>query len=416
MYRRILILAMSTAIVASASAQTARVLPMEGNDFRAQGAMMSVNRNAVRPDGPRGEPASVFMPSQGRAVEAFSMQAPENTSRSYTIEATARELAGGVRLPLTARGAVIRLGPQAGSRGRVLEAGDITVSQAGWSLRGQEAARSLASGEQLSQAAPVFGREAMAMRLSNRIGAGEAVLSVRDEALIRGGRYQVHVFEPQSSVVGRVSADRPLISLGGRFAADAGLAGSEGLQVRAVDAELRSPDGERFPVRLRVDRQGRVTGDLNLPRVQSTDPGLWELAATLKGEGPQGTIRRDVRVAFAGVAPTARLDGRAAVAEQRGEWQVQVGVQVRTPGRYEVRATLPSAGTAHTARWLQAGRNELTLSFPGELPDSATLRNLRLTDQSRMSVLHAQSAGITIEEDGNRRIQPERPEAPRRGL
>lgn len=255
------------------------------------------------------------------------------------------------------------------------------------------------------------------MRLSNRIGAGEAVLSVRDEALMRGGRYRVHVFEPESAVVGRASADRPLISLGGRFSADAGLVGVEGLQMRAVDAELRSPDGERFPVRLQMDRDGRVSGNLNLPRVQSSDDGLWELAATLEGEGPQGAIRRDVRVAFAGVAPTARLDGRAVVAEQRGEWQVHVGVQVRTPGRYEVRATLPSAGTAHTARWLEAGRHELSLAFPGELPDSATLRNLRLTDQSRMSVLHAQSAGIAIDNGTDRRvIQPERPDSSRRGL
>jgi hypothetical protein len=403
---RLILLMMVLALALPVMADEARLMPVGDGDFAVSGNLSQV-RDDVRPAaGVQGEPASVFMPARGESVST-ALSAPENDSRSYSLTVTARELSAGVSLPLSASGAVLRIVPEAGGGARLLQVDDVMIRQGAWDLQGRAAARDLARGEELSQAAPVFGADTLAMRLSDRVGAGEAVLQVREAALLRGGRYQLHVFEPESPVRARLSAERPIAALGQEFAAGGQLMGAAGLAVERVQGDLISPDGRRIPVDWEAADGEDFGTRLALPRTGANSRGLWELEARLEGAGPQGPVRRDVRVAFEMVAPTARLNGAAAVAPSAEGWTVRVAVDVASPGRYEVRATLPDVGTAHAASWLEPGRQELVLQFPGSLPRQAVLEDLRLVDQSRVALLHVQQEGLAIGNQRDRDILPE---------
>jgi hypothetical protein len=403
---RSILLIMVLTLALPVMADEARLMPLGEGDFSVSGNLSQV-RDDVRPAaGVQGEPAAVFMPARGETVTT-ALSAPESDSRSYSLTVTARELSAGVRLPLSASGAVLRMVPEAGGGARLLHIDDVTVRQGAWELQGRAAARDLARGEDLRQAAPVFGNDTLAMRLSDRIGAGEAVLQVREAALLRGGRYQLHVFEPESPVRARLGAERPIAALGQAFTAGGQLMGAADLTVERVQGDLVSPDGRRIPVDWSATDGDDFDTRLVLPRTAAESRGLWELEARVEGAGQQGAVRRDVRVAFEMVAPTARLSGAAAVAPSAEGWTVRVAVDVASPGRYEVRATLPDVGTAHAASWLEPGRQTLLLQFPGSMPRQAVLQDLRLVDQSRVALLHVQQEGLAI---GNQRDQDILPE------
>ncbi|WP_406672081.1 DUF4785 domain-containing protein [Natronospira sp.] len=388
MFQRILTVMVVASLPVAAAAEQVRLLPPASDDFQGSVRTTQMAQVSERPEGPRGEAASIFMPASDGKIHSGGLQAPEGESRSYRLEVSAARLADGVSLPLSAAGAVVRLSPVGSSGARQLQGRDVEIRQGPWALQGRAVARELAGAEHQQAAREVFGPDTLAFRLDRRIAAGEATLQVRREALMRGGRYQVHVFEPESPAVGVISASQPLVSLGESLSAEAGVAGLRNLKVESVEAWLHSPSGER----MRVDDLSTVT----LPRLSAVEPGLWELEGRIQARGPDGPVRRDVRVAFEGVPPTARLDGRIALERERGEWRLRLGVEVGTAGRYELRASLPGAGTAHAARWLEPGAHELVLSFPGEPPRDAVLRDLRLVDQSRMAMLHVQDQGIQI--------------------
>ncbi|MDQ2070642.1 DUF4785 domain-containing protein [Natronospira bacteriovora] len=395
---RIACIFLTLALGIPAVAQEARLLPASDKDFRVSGQIMTLRDGVTRAEGMAGEDAAVFMPARGEPVSS-GLQAPQNDSRSYTLRVAARELASGVSLPLTAPGAIVRLAPVPGSGGRTLQGDDIQIRQGPWVLEGREAARDLASGPELAAAAPVFSADTVALRLSDRIVAGEAVLQVRESALLRGGRYHIHVFEADSPVRARIGADSPLFALGEAMSAEGRIEGMNGVRLSRVEGVLISPDGQRRPVQWTPGEDGTFASALRLPRQQAGGAGLWELEAQLEGRGENGPVRRDVRLAFDVVAPTARLNGHTEVVRQADGWRLLVGVDVASPGRYELRAGLDRQGTAHSARWLEAGRHVMELTFPGALPQRALLRDVRLIDQSRMALLHVQSDGVAVSAD-----------------
>jgi|GEM_PF-2771672 len=370
------------------AAETARLLPAAEQDFAPAQTPRQLAGDFIRPEGPRGEPVQAFLEGQ-QAPADTSLKPPKADSRSYHLSATAEDLSQGVKLPLSASGAVIRLVPMDGQP--VIRPEALRFRQGDIVLQGEQAIADLAPADAAGPARDIFGQSTLAFRLAEDIAAGELELSLAETAMRPTARYRIHVFEPESSILGQLSGHSPLVAEGGRLAVEKSLAGEDGAQLSSVTARLRSPSGEVFEVDLAAD------GGLVLPEPNRQKRGLWELEARMRGEGPSGPIRRDVRLAFEGVVPTARFADSVQVRQAFDEWWLIANVEVATAGRYELRATLPEVGAAHSAAWLEPGQRQLILRFPGRMPVSAELHDLRLVDQTRMGLLHVQGQGIQIE-------------------
>ena len=101
--------------------------------------------------------------------------------------------------------------------------------------------------------------------------------------------------------------------------------------------------------------------------------------------------------------------GRADLVEGDG-LVVRLGLETAAAGRYEVRGTLFGTGAdgalvpvavAHSAAPMASGRGELELAFPADLLTGVSapfeVRDLQLTDQTRMGVLHRQAGALVVD-------------------
>ncbi|AWV07191.1 DUF4785 domain-containing protein [Marilutibacter maris] len=313
-------------------------------------------------------------------------------SREFWMTVDGAELERGVDVGLTAPGALIRVSPARGAA--PIAPGRLQMQQAGRAIPLQ----AMATDAQLRATGMAVNPGTAVVRADRSASAGR----YRLQAAGADGRYVVHVFEPDSDLVLHAQPRRHHALENGRMQVDVRMQrGKQGIPARA-EALLVAPDGESFPVRLRLDRQGRGTADVRLPAHHSRQPGLWELQVFTN----DGETARDARTAFAVAAPTARLDG--GFRADPGKLQIVLPVEAAAEGRYEVRgvlyATAPDGvrrpvSQSHSAAWLAAGDGALTLKFdPAHLPRGYhapfEVRQLELHDQTRMAPLEVRERGL----------------------
>ena len=145
-----------------------------------------------------------------------------------------------------------------------------------------------------------------------------------------------------------------------------------------------------------------------LPANAPVESGLWEAQVFAEGTDGDRRVQRDGRVAFAVAQPTARLSGDVRVA--RSGLAFDLPVQVRSPGRYEVAATLFATAAdgiarpvaqAASAAWFDPGERTLTLAFdrnhvPLGYGAPYEVRQLTLKDQARMGLLETRAVALKV--------------------
>ncbi len=375
-----------------------------GEDHAGPAHVQAIDDGLERPEGPRGEAAEFFQPGE---VSAGTPRAPRGDSRSYSLTVAGNELSTGVDLPLSAPGAVMRI--QALGQAPVLHPEQLMLSQGDRLLAPEQALVDPAGPGVLADRLPGDAPGLSAFRAGPAVGPGTLTLQLADRVMSPGERYLVQVFEPESSVVAEAGTDSPFQTAGDWLPFEADLLGGEDSEVSEVEAVLVSPDGEHYPVSASVDSDGRVTGLERLPLGASSSRGLWELALQLEGEADGLKVRRDVRFAFERHLPTARLGDSLSPRLGDDALALAVTVEVGSPGRYELRAGLDGVGMAHTARWLEPGEHELVLEWPlgaAPLGRSLDVKDLRLMDQTRMSVLGTRAEALQLP------VNPVVPEVP----
>ena len=141
-------------------------------------------------------------------------------SREFWSDVSERELRSGVKLTTTAPAALIRLSPQGGA-GAALDPAGVLIRSRGKNLRADEASAAVADTKALRSAGMDVPAGTLAFRLSPSGGQGELEIAAPHAQ----GRYLVHVFDPNSTVVLGFAADRDTVLVGSTITFRAGIDG-----------------------------------------------------------------------------------------------------------------------------------------------------------------------------------------------
>ncbi len=312
-------------------------------------------------------------------------------SREYWKTVDAGDLAAGVALPVSAKGALIRVSPA--QNAAALKAADYEVLQGSRKIGIEHAA----GDAELRKAGMDVSAGTQIMKLGDAAGPGRYTL----RAAKAQGAYVIHVFEPQSDVILHASADRNHALAGSDMrVAISGTRAGKGARLQS-EALLVSPDGSSRSVPVRAARNGGMEAVFKLPDDASAAKGLWELQVFADADGTP----RDTRTAFAVAQPTAKFAG--IFGHSSSSLRVSLPVQAASPGRYEARGTLYATAKdgslrpvsqAHSAAWMNPGNGMLVLQFakahvPRGYGAPYEVRDLELNDQSRMAPLESRARG-----------------------
>ncbi len=312
-------------------------------------------------------------------------------SREYWQTVDAAELDQGVDIDLSAPGALIRVSPGRGAR--KLTSTDLQLAGNGKAARLEKTA----SDAELQAAGMDVEAGTAVVRVGRENARGRYTLRIPKAS----GRYVVHVFEPDSTVVLKARADRNHAVVGDTVTVDIALSDAGRTMAANAEALLVAPDGNSQPVVVTQGRDGRLSASVRLPTMATSTPGLWELQVFASGDG----LQRDARTAFAVAQPTARFKGDHAFNTRL--LRVALPVEAGSPGRYEARGTLYASGPdrvlhpvaqAHVAAWFEPGDGMLVLDFdrnhlPAGYGAPFEVRQLELHDQTRMAPLEIRGRG-----------------------
>ena len=321
-------------------------------------------------------------------------------SREWFAQLDAADLQRGVRIDTTAPGAVVRLSPL--GKAAPVKPAAVELRKDGRAVDAAQAFASRADATQLQAAGFDPGAGSVVARIAPELGAGrfEVRLAQAD------GRYLLHVFEPRSATVLRAGPTRAAVHAGGRVEVEARLDGARpGAQ---FGGQLVAPSGRTVDLRFVAAPGGAVRAVATLPADAAVERGLWEAQVVAEGTNGDLRVQRDGRVAFAVAQPTAKLDGDVRVA--RSGLAFDLPLQVRSPGRYEVAATLFATGgdgiarpvaQAASAAWFEPGARTLPLAFDRTLVPLGygapyEVRELTLKDQARMGLLESRAVAFKV--------------------
>lgn len=329
-------------------------------------------------------------------------------SKEYWTRVPGAELSKGMTLHTTAKGALIRLSPVSSDAKAAssISADDIVLTVNGKALQGRAAMANAANDAELKMAGTDFPNGTLAFQLRDDIAAGAITLAMPKAT----GDYLVHVFEPNSNEVLKLTMDRIVASHGQTYKVFAAYNGHEALD--SIDGLVSAPNGATVELAFKRAADGRYVAEVAHDALAGAGPGLWEVHAFASAKG--ATVQRDAKTAFASSIPRARLAGGAqALRNDDGSLSMQFMVKVAAESRFEVRGTLYGmdggklrpAAQASTAAMLKPGDGTLTLVFDADTLAKAgvsgpyQLRDLALVDQADLSTVELRRAGLRIAPD-----------------
>ena len=398
----------------SAFAGTHALLPPQQGDMVPSVLLVKTSANGISPMAQPAsqvhverKPLSVSWPLPHDAP-LQSVPVPfARDSREYWTDVSASELQQGIKLPLSAPGAIIRLSPSDSSGGR-LQPANVRIQLGRQSLTVDHAASQIADTQSLRAAGMDVPEASMVVRLNPELGAGMATL----QAPAASGRYVVHVFEPLSPFTVTALGDRGDLLVGhGVHVRVAMHDGDRSVPLSAVGGFMRAPDGNTTLLEFQRQTDGSFTVDARPNAIPST-AGLWEVHSFTVGTDAAGNeVRRDTTTVFAAATPDARLSGTAETMRARDHGiDITLGVTALSASRYAVTGVLfghdasgrlVPAAFAQSAAWLPIGDSRLLLHYDATSLAGITapyeLHDLRLQDQPAIGLLEHRALAMRIE-------------------
>ncbi|NBB93425.1 MAG: DUF4785 family protein [Gammaproteobacteria bacterium] len=335
---------------------------------------------------------------------------PATESRSYWVDTDGAALENGVKLPLSAPAAVVRISALHQDSGVLLDAGQLQVDIDGRELRVTQGAGGirLVTGADLQAQGMPVPADTLAFQLPDE--GDPRTLNLRLAGAPAEQPLVVHVFEPKSAWTGSISAPSHNWLAGQSLQLDLALNdGERRIAPDSVQAVLVSPDAAHsWPLEVTDDGFGLVgAAPQALP---DAGQGLYEVYAYVQGRRDGTQVRRDLKLALSIATPTARLAGNADASLGEGV-SVDVAVEVATAGRYQISGQvwgtdadgeLQPLAMAQSAALLDPGQGRIGLKVPAGLVSESGLsapfevRRLELLDQGRMTLLERRIGGLKI--------------------
>lgn len=338
---------------------------------------------------------------------------PAMESRQYWVDTTGLGLENGLKLPLSSAGAIVRVSALHEGTGALLDADRLEIEVDGQSLPVMQGAGGLEllSGSDLQAQGLSVPGDTLAFQLPKH--GQPSALQLQLAGAPANQPLVVHVFEPESPWVGRLTADRHNFLAGEELRLDVSLGSDdERFAAQSIQAVLVSPDAaQSWP--LEVTDNGLTLTGVAPSDLPDAGEGLYEVHAYLDGNRGDTRIRRDLKVAVGIAAPTARLAEGVEARSEQG-LQLALDVEVAATGRYQLSGqvwgtaadgTLQPLAMAQTAAVLEAGQGRLQLEVPADLLLESGLslpfevREVQLIDQGRMAVLETRRGGFAIGRD-----------------
>lgn len=432
MIRKVLLFSLVFSLVVAAQAsfaQTAQLLPATFSDLQPQqlvssrAALPSINNNR--------EAVQFSWPVTSTSPLSVQQQPHLQQSREHWLDVSSHKLAVGVDISTTAAGAIVRISPMA-LNGTAVELAmqDISLSIQGNRLNAGQGIESLANQQSLNAAGASFSDGTVAFRLSETVGFGNIKLQVATAAGV-SDQFVVHVFEPNSPAVLNLQANRSNYLAGNSLRATVSLQGiAHQMSASDIQGYLSSPDASiSIPVQFVANRNGGFNANAQLPMDAGNINGLWSVHALVNTRDANGlSVIRDAKTALAVAAPTARLNnlvsinaspdssiagglGKGLTTSATDSMEVLLGIDAAIAGRYEISGVLygtakngqlqPMA-VAQSAAWLNQGQGQLALGFGDGLLKASgfsapyAIRDVRLKDQSRLSLLQTRQQGLGV--------------------
>jgi hypothetical protein len=383
------------------------LLPAGNGDLVSRDAV-EVGFRTKAPEAAR-EPVSMNMAVKGDIDLNARPHVAEG--RGYQLKVNVAEFNEGVALPITTPGALVRVSPASKIASDspidpinmvlVDERGDVFSHGRGMDMLVSDDQLRAAKKNPLNPGTSVF-------RTNDALGSGALTLYADGIDYNTGGEYFIDVLEKSSNVALHLQTGSDSYLQGQTVSLRADLMnGDHKMAITSAIGVLTAPDGRTFPITFKE----AGSTDFVL-REQSDTPGLWQVKVTVTADVDGVTVQRDARTAFAATLPTARFTGSANVERGSAGVATDLGIEVGTSGRYEVRGilfgtsadgTMKPVAVGHSANWFTPGDHLLTLSFEQALIDEAgvsapfAIKDLRLIHQDRMGLLHRQAHGLLID-------------------
>jgi hypothetical protein len=323
-------------------------------------------------------------------------------SREFWSDIGESELRAGVKFTTTAPGALVRLSPQGGA-GAALDSAGVLIRSGGKSLRADTSA--VADTRALRAAGMDVTDGTIAMRLSTAVGHG----SLEIVAPHAQGRYLVHVFDPNSTVVLGFSADRDTVLVGSTITFQASIAGRD---LKHASGLVTAPDGYSADLKFSRNADGSFSARFTPDAAHAIGPQLWEAHVFTAANEGKLSVLRDAKTAFAVSAPTAHFVGAAESHSDASGVHATFDVEAGAASRFQLSGVLYGTGSdgafrpvalGQSAAWLEVGKGRIGLSFDSDVVAASGLhtpfevRDLRLVDQATMSLIERRGRGIVID-------------------
>lgn len=334
---------------------------------------------------------------------------PRSTSQGYWLDVSGAELAAGIDLPVSAPGAVVRISALEQGKPVSLDPDRLELALNGRAASADFGPAEMATGRDMRAQGMRVPEASLAFRLGRDSAAG--TLTVRHPGIAAEQALVIHVHEPQSAWVARLSLPRQSVLSGQAVDFDLSLDNArQSLQPSSIQAVLVSPDASQsWPLTTRRSGQLSLVAAPLAQRSGVTE-GLYEAHVYLEAEVNGITVRRDLTLALAIAPAIARFNGQVSRARSAG-LALTLGVETAASGRYQVNAELMGTNKrgqlepvayVQSAAVLTNGPGQIRLEIDQDLLGASGLtapfevHNLMLLDQGRMHLLEHRERALRI--------------------
>ncbi|WP_395377698.1 DUF4785 domain-containing protein [Marinicella sp. W31] len=323
-------------------------------------------------------------------------------SRQYWLDTTAAQLQTGLDLPISGTTAYVRISPLNSGEKNQLNPSQIKLDASS----GEVQIESFVDAEQLNQAGASFTDSTIAFKVHTD-AAGAVRLSIPD-ITNTSEAYVITVLEPESPHILKLSMDQHSYAAGSVAKIYANMKSGQQNQAANLQGYMRSADGSVIAqLRFKAIKNGGYEAEVSLPQGQSLATGLWEIHAIAESRHHGIRILRDAQSSFAVNLNTARFNGSLNAANNA----LSIGVEVADAGRYEIRGVLMGTdrqgqlrplAMLMSARWLNPGHSNIAFDLEPLANKNAAfsapfvIRQLQLTNQSRLAPVQMVNSGITL--------------------